>query len=58
MAPPSTVSKACWPISRPSRRNTVVTAIAPDRPFTVLTRPTPIQQKAFDLLAIPIACTQ
>ena len=39
-------------------RNTIVTAIAPDRPFTVLTRPTPIQQKAFNLLAIPIACTQ
>jgi hypothetical protein len=39
-------------------RNTIVTAIAPDRPFTVLTRPTPIQQKAFDLLAIPVACTQ
>jgi hypothetical protein len=39
-------------------RNTVVTAIAPDRPFTVLTRPTPIQQKAFDLLDIRIACTQ
>ena len=39
-------------------RNTIVTAIAPDRPFTVLTRPTPVQQKAFDLLAIPIACTQ
>src|SRR5271167_3282342 len=39
-------------------RNTIVTAIAPDRPFTVLTRPTPIQQKAFDLLDIPIACTQ
>ena len=39
-------------------RNTVVTAIAPNQPFTILTRPTPIQQKAFDLLAIPIACTQ
>jgi Transposase DDE domain len=39
-------------------RNTIVTAIAPDRPFTVLTRPTPLQQKAFDLLSIPIACTQ
>jgi hypothetical protein len=39
-------------------RNTIVTAIAPNRPFTLLTRPTPIQQKAFDLLAIPIACTQ
>jgi hypothetical protein len=39
-------------------RNTIVTALAPDRPFTVLTRPTPIQQKAFELLAVPIACTQ
>ena len=39
-------------------RNTVVTAKAPDRPFTILTRPTPIQQKAFDLLGFPIACTQ
>jgi len=39
-------------------RNTVTTAIAPDRPFTVLTRPTPIQQKAFDLLGFAIACTQ
>jgi hypothetical protein len=39
-------------------RNTIVTAIAPDRPFTILTRPTTIQQKAFDLLTIPIACTQ
>ena len=39
-------------------RNTIVTAIAPLRPFTILTRPTPIQQKAFDLLAIPIARTQ
>jgi hypothetical protein len=39
-------------------RNRVVTANAPDRPFTILTRPTPIQQKAFDLLGFPIACTQ
>jgi hypothetical protein len=39
-------------------RNTVVTPAAPDRPFTILTRPTPIQQKAFDLLGFPIACTQ
>ena len=39
-------------------RNTVVTAGAPDRPFTILTRPTPLQQKAFDLLGFPIACTQ
>ena len=39
-------------------RNTVTTPSAPDRPFTVLTRPTPIQQKAFDLLGFPITCTQ
>ena len=44
-------------------RNTVVTANAPDRPFTILTRPTPIQQKAFDLLDIshrlyPVAMSQ
>ena len=39
-------------------RNTIVTAIAPNQPFTVMTRPTPIQQKAFDLLDISLACTQ
>jgi hypothetical protein len=39
-------------------RNTVVTAIAPNQPCTILTRPTPVQQKAFDLLGLPIACTQ
>ena len=39
-------------------RNTIVTAIAPHHPFTVLTRPTPIQQKAFDLLDLRIVCTQ
>jgi hypothetical protein len=33
-------------------RNTITTAIAPLCPLTVLTRPTPIQQKAFDLLAV------
>jgi hypothetical protein len=33
-------------------RNTVTTAIAPNHPFTILTRPTPIQQKALDLLAV------
>jgi transposase len=33
-------------------RNTITTAIAPFSPLTVLTRPTPIQQKAFDLLAV------
>src|SRR5271167_490253 len=39
-------------------RNIVVTAIAPHQPFTILTRPTPIQQKAFHLLDLRIACTQ
>jgi hypothetical protein len=39
-------------------RNTIVTAITPNQPFTILTRPTPIQQKAFDLLDLRIACTQ
>ncbi len=39
-------------------RNTIITAKAPNRPFTVMTRPTPIQQKAFDLLDISLACTQ
>jgi transposase len=33
-------------------RNTIVTAITPLLPLTVLTRPTPIQQKAFDLLGL------
>ena len=37
-------------------RNTVTTAITPNYPLTVLTRPTSIQQKAFDLLGIK--CTQ
>ena len=37
-------------------RNTIITAITPNYPLTVLTRPTSIQQKAFDLLAIK--CTQ
>jgi hypothetical protein len=33
-------------------RNTITTAVTPNYPLTVLTRPTPIQQKAFDLLGI------
>jgi transposase len=33
-------------------RNTITTAIAPNYPLTVLTRPTPIQQKAFALLGV------
>jgi len=39
-------------------RNTVATALAPEYRFNILTRPTPIQQKAFDLLAVPVACSQ
>src|SRR5512134_759866 len=39
-------------------RNSVVTALAPDHPFTLTTRPTPIQQKAFDLLGVAVTCTQ
>jgi Transposase DDE domain len=37
-------------------RNTIITAITPDYPLTVLTRPTPIQQKAFSLLGL--GCSQ
>ena len=37
-------------------RNTVTTAISPNLPITITARPTPIQQKALDLLAI--RCTQ
>jgi hypothetical protein len=37
-------------------RNTISTAITPHYPLTVLTRPTSIQQKAFDLLGIK--CSQ
>ena len=33
-------------------RNTVATAIAPDDPFTITARPTPIQKKAFELLGV------
>jgi hypothetical protein len=33
-------------------RNIVTTAITPNYPLTVLTRPTPIQHKAFDLLGV------
>lgn len=37
-------------------RNTITTAITPDYPLTVVTRPTAIQQKAFDLLGV--RCSQ
>jgi len=33
-------------------RNTIITAINPNYPLTVVTRPTPVQQKAFDLLGL------
>ncbi len=33
-------------------RNTLVTASAPDAPFTITTRPTPVQQKAFTLIGL------
>ena len=39
-------------------RNTMVTALAPDHPFTLTTRPTTIQQKALDLLGVAITRTQ
>jgi hypothetical protein len=35
-------------------RNTVITAINPNHPLTVMTRPTPVQQKAFDLLGLTV----
>jgi hypothetical protein len=35
-------------------RNTVVTAIAPNSPFIIVTRPTRIQQKALDLLNVTV----
>jgi transposase len=35
-------------------RNTIVTAINPLYPLTVMTRPTPVQQKAFDLLGLAV----
>ena len=39
-------------------RNTMITALAPDHPFTLTTRPTPIQQKALDLLGVAVTRTQ
>jgi len=35
-------------------RNTIVTAVAPALPLTVLTRPTPVQQRAFELLGVAV----
>ena len=34
--------------------NTIVTAVAPALPLTVMTRPTAIQRRAFDLLGIAV----
>jgi hypothetical protein len=39
-------------------RNTMLSALAPEHPFTLTARPTPIQNKAFDLLGLPPARTQ
>jgi hypothetical protein len=35
-------------------RNTIVTAVAPNLPLTVFTRPTTIQQRAFELLEVAL----
>ncbi len=35
-------------------RNTIVTAITPDYPMTVMTRPTPVQRRAFELLGVAV----
>jgi hypothetical protein len=35
-------------------RNTIITAINPNYPLTGVTRPTPVQQKAFDLLGLAV----
>ena len=35
-------------------RNTLVTAITPNYPLTVLTRPTPLQHKALALLGVTL----
>jgi hypothetical protein len=35
-------------------QNTILTAITPNYPLTMLTRPTPIQHKAFQLLGLSL----
>jgi transposase len=35
-------------------RNTIITAITPNHPLTVVTRPTPMQHKAFTLLGVAV----
>jgi len=39
-------------------RNTITPAVTPNYPLTVVTRPTQIQQKAFNLLASSVAVAQ
>ena len=36
----------------PKVSDTLVTAIAPEQPFTLIARPTPVQQRARDLLGL------
>ncbi len=35
-------------------RNIIVTAITPNYPMTVMTRPTPLQHRAFELLGVGV----
>ena len=35
-------------------RNIIVTAITPNYPMTVTTRPTPLQHRAFELLGVDV----
>jgi hypothetical protein len=35
-------------------RNTLITAITPDHPLTVFTRPTPVQRRAFELVEVAL----
>ena len=39
-------------------RNTLLSALAPEHPFHLIARPTPIQKKVFELLGLPLARTQ
>jgi hypothetical protein len=34
--------------------NTIITAITPGYPLTVLTRPTPVQRRAFELMEVTL----
>ena len=38
-------------------RNTLLSALAPEPPFHLIARPTPIQKTAFDLLGLALART-